>query len=117
MWALGRNKNVFGDDVDRFRPERWLEATRDELREFQRADLTFGAGLTTCLGKSVLNSQLVVQLEDFELESYLTTSHHRHIASFEIHKTLAEVRVPHVFVTLPIKSEFSDCTLTISDDK
>ncbi|KAJ5556509.1 cytochrome P450 [Penicillium frequentans] len=74
---VGRNKQIFGDDVDRFRPERWLEATRDELREFQRADLTFGAGLTTCLGK--------------------------HIAAFEIHKTLAELfRNFHVEMANPI---------------
>jgi cytochrome P450 len=56
MWSLGRNKRIFGDDIDRFRPERWLEATQDELRGFQKADLTFGAGLTTCLGKLVVTS-------------------------------------------------------------
>ncbi|KAJ5692009.1 cytochrome P450 [Penicillium macrosclerotiorum] len=52
-WALGRNKTIFGEDVDRFRPERWLEASRAVVREYEKADLTFGAGLTTCLGKHI----------------------------------------------------------------
>lgn len=26
-WVIHRNHEVFGDDLDAFRPERWLEAT------------------------------------------------------------------------------------------
>jgi cytochrome P450 len=58
MWALGRNKSVFGEDVDGFRPERWL-TDRDTIQAYEKADLTFSAGLTTCLGKQGLRiSQL-----------------------------------------------------------
>ncbi|KAJ5398367.1 cytochrome P450 [Penicillium sp. CMV-2018d] len=64
MWALGRNKTVFGEDVDCFRPERWFD-TKEKIASYEKADLTFSAGLTTCLG--------------------------RHIAMFEIHKTLFEL--------------------------
>ncbi|RAL06489.1 cytochrome P450 [Aspergillus homomorphus CBS 101889] len=65
MWALGRNKKVYGEDVERFRPERYLEATPEQLLLFQKADMSFGAGMTTCLGK--------------------------HIAMFEIYKTIVEL--------------------------
>lgn len=50
MWALGRNRSVFGEDVDIFRPERWM-ASRETIKAYERADITFSAGLTTCLGK------------------------------------------------------------------
>ncbi|KAB8230800.1 cytochrome P450 [Aspergillus alliaceus] len=64
MWALGRNKTVFGDDVDAFRPERWMDS-KEKITSYEKADLAFSAGLTTCLGK--------------------------HIALFEIQKTLVEL--------------------------
>ncbi|GKZ34130.1 hypothetical protein AbraIFM66950_004310 [Aspergillus brasiliensis] len=50
MWALGRNKSVFGDDVDLFRPERWL-TDAETVNAYDKANLCFSAGLTTCLGK------------------------------------------------------------------
>lgn len=52
MWALGRNKTVFGEDVDCFRPERWFD-TKEKIASYEKADLTFSAGLTTCLGRYV----------------------------------------------------------------
>lgn len=50
MWALGRNKSVFGEDVDLFRPERWL-TDAETIHAYEKADLCFSAGLTSCLGK------------------------------------------------------------------
>lgn len=32
-WVLHRREEVFGSDVDTFRPERWLEARPDQLKE------------------------------------------------------------------------------------
>jgi cytochrome P450 len=64
-WVLSRNKAVFGDDVDIFRPERWLrDDTEDEnayearLRGMNKADLTFGSGNRVCLGKSLAEVEL-----------------------------------------------------------
>jgi len=69
-WVLHRNENIFGRDVDEYRPERWLpfggdeaalkEATREEReKEEQRIKvmngtmLQFGMGSRTCIGKNI----------------------------------------------------------------
>lgn len=46
------DKNVFGQDADKFRPERWLVSV-DEWKAMDRNLLTFGAGTRTCIGKNV----------------------------------------------------------------
>ncbi|KAJ9627627.1 hypothetical protein H2203_002839 [Taxawa tesnikishii (nom. ined.)] len=42
---------MYGDDLDAFRPERWLHIGDDERRERDRLDLFFGYGDYMCLGK------------------------------------------------------------------
>ena len=54
-----RTKAVFGDDVDLFRPERWIEA--DQATKFkmeQTALLAFGFGRWGCAGKPVAFMEL-----------------------------------------------------------
>jgi len=52
-WVLHRRPEVFGNDVDAFRPERWLEAKPDRLREMKATMFQFGAGARTCIGKNI----------------------------------------------------------------
>lgn len=51
-WTIHRNKQIFGDDVNAFRPERWLEdpSRASEMNQFF---FTFGAGARTCIGKNI----------------------------------------------------------------
>jgi len=35
-WAFHRNRDVFGDEVDCFRPERWIESDVEQLKEMRR---------------------------------------------------------------------------------
>ncbi|KAF6785190.1 benzoate 4-monooxygenase cytochrome p450 [Colletotrichum sojae] len=56
----GRNKSIWGEDVDTFRPERWLqsagesdEAYKERLRLYNASDLTFGGGSRLCIGRNV----------------------------------------------------------------
>ena len=35
-WVLHQNKSIFGEDVDVFRPDRWLEANEDKSLEMKR---------------------------------------------------------------------------------
>lgn len=59
-YVNGRNKTIWGDDVDVFRPERWLqdagesdEAYKERLRLYNASDLTFGGGSRVCIGRNV----------------------------------------------------------------
>jgi cytochrome P450 len=59
-WVVHRDKNVYGQDADSFRPERWLQEEEEVEEEYQervanmkRHDFTFGAGKRGCLGKYV----------------------------------------------------------------
>ncbi|KAK5266971.1 hypothetical protein LTR99_006071 [Exophiala xenobiotica] len=64
-WVAARDKNVYGADVDLFRPERWIEADEKTVKLMDRNWLAFGAGARTCMGKNISlmeMSKLVPQL-------------------------------------------------------
>lgn len=52
-WVIHKRPDVFGDHVDFFRPERWLDADKERLREMNADMLQFGAGARTCIGKNI----------------------------------------------------------------
>jgi cytochrome P450 len=52
-WVLHRRPEIFGKDVDTFRPERWIEATPGQLREMKATMFQFGSGARTCIGKYI----------------------------------------------------------------
>lgn len=52
-WLVHRHKPTFGQDADRFRPERWLKAGDERLSAMNRALIAFGAGPHTCVGKNI----------------------------------------------------------------
>ncbi|KEF53868.1 uncharacterized protein A1O9_10270 [Exophiala aquamarina CBS 119918] len=68
-YVLHRDKDIFGDDADDFRPERWLE--RDE-KLMQRYMLQFGQGSRICVGRHIsileLNKTLVEVIRNFNIE-------------------------------------------------
>ena len=47
-WVVHRDESVFGEDVESFRPERWLEGVRSDMDRFFFA---FGSGARTCIGR------------------------------------------------------------------
>jgi cytochrome P450 len=49
-WVVHRNQDVFGKDVEAFRPERWLEGDRSDMDRFFFA---FGSGARLCLGRNI----------------------------------------------------------------
>jgi cytochrome P450 len=60
-WVIHRRPEIFGEDVDVFRPERWLvdESVADRAAEERRIKemngmmFQFGAGSRTCIGKNI----------------------------------------------------------------
>ena len=61
-YIVGRNKGIFGDDADEFKPERWLqrvkegesdEAYQARMTLWNTAHLTFGGGSRICLGRNL----------------------------------------------------------------
>lgn len=61
-WVLHRRAEIFGEDVDVFRPERWLEASPAQLKEMKATMFQFGAGARTCIGKNVSMLELYVNI-------------------------------------------------------
>ena len=59
-WVIHRRPEVFGDDVDDFRPERWqVDVTKDQeaeekrIKEMNGTMMHFGMGARTCIGKNI----------------------------------------------------------------
>lgn len=59
-WVIHRNRDIFGEDVEAYRPERWLvDETKDgqgeeaRIKEMTRTMLHFGMGNRTCIGKNI----------------------------------------------------------------
>ena len=42
IYSVNRDVDVFGDDVNSFRPERWLDAPPEELRRMRESWAGFG---------------------------------------------------------------------------
>lgn len=58
-WGLQRRKDIFGEDVNLYRPERWLDVDEERLKRMERVtDLVFGSGKYGCLGKSIAMLEL-----------------------------------------------------------
>jgi cytochrome P450 len=45
------DKNVYGEDAESFRPERWIEASEENRKVMERCGIWFGSGKHTCIGQ------------------------------------------------------------------
>lgn len=57
-WVLHRDTDIFGLDVDTFRPERWLEGVPDSLKRMERTLFHFGSGNFSCIGRNIANVEM-----------------------------------------------------------
>lgn len=71
-WVIHRREEVFGVDANTFRPERWMEAQPDQLREMKAAMFQFGAGSRSCIGRNIslleIYKLVPTFLRNFEME-------------------------------------------------
>lgn len=57
--AIHVNKSIYGDDVDVFRPERWLEeGNKEALRRMEASHMGFSRGRKVCLGQHIAVLQM-----------------------------------------------------------
>lgn len=74
IWAIMRNVTMFGDDVECFRPERWLGIDQVKYAEMYRVvDLAFGSGRFKCPGRAIAWMELNKVLVEVRLH-YLGTT-------------------------------------------
>lgn len=52
-WVIHRRAEIFGKDVDAYRPERWLEVSAEARKRMEGSMLQFGMGARTCIGKNI----------------------------------------------------------------
>ncbi|KFY27454.1 hypothetical protein V491_00907 [Pseudogymnoascus sp. VKM F-3775] len=62
-WATQRDKEVFGDDAESFRPERWLDPDEKQIRVMDRSMLAFGQGTRGCVARTADWSYYAVESE------------------------------------------------------
>lgn len=77
-WVIHRNKEIFGEDEEAFRPERWLvqegkgEAEEQRVKVMNGSMMQFGMGSRTCIGKNIslleIYKLVPSMLRRFELE-------------------------------------------------
>ncbi|KAI1406775.1 cytochrome P450 [Hypoxylon sp. FL1857] len=56
--AVHQRVEIFGEDANVYRPERWLTANREQLRRMEAAHLGFSRGRRNCLGQNIANMQM-----------------------------------------------------------
>ncbi|KAJ5106818.1 pisatin demethylase [Penicillium angulare] len=56
--VINHDESVFGSDLDIFRPERWAEASQENVSRMDRGLMTFGMGKHLCIGQHFAIAQM-----------------------------------------------------------
>lgn len=71
-WIVHRDKELFGEDAETFRPERYTEATESHRHAMEAMSLSFGGPSRSCPGRYlawlVLNKTVAAIFQHFEVE-------------------------------------------------
>ncbi|KAK6005954.1 hypothetical protein QM012_006364 [Aureobasidium pullulans] len=64
-WVIHRNPEIFGPDVEVFRPARWIDSPEEQINEMKRNLFSFGAGPRMCIGKNIAMMQICKFIVEF----------------------------------------------------
>lgn len=94
-WTVHRDKSVFGEDVDVWRPERYLEGDPEAIKLMERSNFVFGGGSRTCMLNIPLSTSGLFEHGCFcsfaaPMTDASFTGIGRHIATLELMKLVPE---------------------------
>jgi cytochrome P450 len=73
--VLHRRLEVFGDDADTYRPERWLTDDQEKKTQMKNSMFTFGHGKYNCMGKNISKMEMYkvipTLIKNFTVSDYL----------------------------------------------
>ena len=75
-WVIHRRPEIFGDDVEAYRPERWLEADKEKRKSMEGCMLQFGMGSRTCIGKNISLLEIYKAVPSFLRRFEVSSCHH-----------------------------------------
>ena len=71
-YVLHRQSVVFGADADQFRPERWLECTKERAKQMEGSMVHFGGASRSCPGQNLawiaMSKLLAAIFKDFVVD-------------------------------------------------
>ncbi|KAK3987332.1 putative cytochrome P450 E-class, group IV [Cladorrhinum sp. PSN332] len=98
IYAMGRDKKLWGEDVDIFRPERWEEEDQERLNRMNRAwELVFGSGRFVCVGRGIGMMELsivvgeLIRRYDWSLPNTLELPRVENNTVWEVHDLLVRI--------------------------
>jgi len=65
IWGLHRNEEVWGDDAEQFKPERWIAEDGTEAKltpQQQMSYMPFGQGRRNCIGQNMARLESLIVL-------------------------------------------------------
>ena len=71
-WVLHRDKATFGEDIDQFRPERWL-ADPETVYRMSQTLFQFGAGNHICIGRNIAYLEIAKLIPSLMLNYEVST--------------------------------------------
>ncbi|KAJ6110130.1 hypothetical protein N7486_002365 [Penicillium sp. IBT 16267x] len=109
-WVFHRNPELFGEDCDRFNPDRWFEKDTTEMNTFL---IHWGAGYNACPGRNFAQFEIskvaATLLRDYDIEQVdpkqdhmIFTTHPAEELIYPVAHTLAHSLSPPHTVALPI---------------
>ena len=64
-WTVHRDKELYGEDADEWRPDRWLDADEARVRRMENLNFAFGGGSRLCIGKNIAMIEMTKFIAEF----------------------------------------------------